>query len=171
MFRSTPPTVGGISVNVLPRKMRFQDPSECTCKSCGVKSAIPVRELLRLTASCPKCQASFGEVGLSMRALSDDAATFFDAVQIIMQVEDDLGIEIPDSTVEEIKPWEQLTIRDLIVVTDRCVPEPRAVKSTAEGAVASAIRTLFPSSPDPLSYDTPLQDALSPNREYGASYE
>jgi hypothetical protein len=107
---------------------------------------------------------------MSMRALSNDSATFFDAVQIIMQVEDEQGLEIPDSIVEEIRPWERLTISDLIAATDRCLSSSRAVRS-AEQAVVSAIRTLFPSSPDSLDHHAPLLDAIAPNRDYGSSYE
>ena len=107
---------------------------------------------------------------MSMRARGNDSATSFDAVQIIMQVEDEQGIEIPDSIIDEIKPWERLTISDLIAATERCLSSTRTVRS-AEQAVASAIRTLFPSSPDSLDHHTPLLDAIAPNRDHGSSYE
>ena len=107
---------------------------------------------------------------MSMRAQSIESATFSDAVQIIMQVEEEQGLEIPDSTIKEISPWERLTINDLIAATDRCLSSSRTGRS-AEQAVVSAIRTLFPLSPDSLDHFAPLLDAIAPNRDYGSSYE
>jgi hypothetical protein len=66
---------------------------------------VAVRDLLALTARCPKCNASLRDIGLSMRHAMDDNAAFFDAVRIIMYLEEDLGITITDESVEAIRVW------------------------------------------------------------------
>ena len=104
-----------------PNKMRFQDPLEITCSACGRMAIVHVRPLLKLEATCPVCRKSLDDIGHSMRTSSDKAATFFDAVQIIMQIEDDQGLMIPDAVLEEIKPWEKLKIRDLVDATRHCL--------------------------------------------------
>lgn len=104
-----------------PNKMRFQDPLEITCSACGRMAIVHVRPLLKLEATCPVCRKSLDDIGHSMRTNCDKAATFLDSVQIIMQIEDDQGLMIPDAVLEEIKPWEKLKIRDLVDATRHCL--------------------------------------------------
>ncbi len=106
-----------------------------------------------------------------MRALCDKTATFFDAVQIIMQIEEDQAVEIPDSVVEQVEPWEELAIRDLVEATERCLAIDHGSRSDAEAAVISAIKTQYPSAPEMLPFDVPLLDAIAPDRDYGDSYD
>src|SRR5437016_4248638 len=99
--------------------MRFLDPSPCRCTSCGLESALPVRDLLALTARCPNCDASFREIGLGMRRTTDEWSTFYKAIVILMRVEEELGITIADETVETIRPWSELTLHDLATAAYR----------------------------------------------------
>ena len=55
-----------------------------------------------------------------------------------MQIEDDRGIEIPDSVVEGIGPWEELTVRDLVEATNQCLAADLG-QPQAEVAVIAAI--------------------------------
>ena len=150
--------------------MRFQDPLEIKCDACGATIAVPVRSLLRLEAFCPDCQASLREIGLAMRANCDETATFFKAVEVIMQIEDEHGVQIPDSVVQDTGLWEQLTIRDLVNAAHSCLDD-RDNELCAETVVFTAIKTLFPNVQETLPLDAPLLDAIAPDRDYGASYD
>jgi hypothetical protein len=151
--------------------MRFQDPLEITCSACGRMAMVHVRSLLQLEATCPVCLKSLRDIGLSMRASCDKAATVFGAVQIIMQIEDDQGLKIPDAVVEQIKSWEELTIRNLVEAARRSLVADCRLPHESEMMVTSAIKSQFPSSPDILDFDVPLLDAIAPGRNYGDSYQ
>lgn len=151
--------------------MRFLDPLEITCAVCGRIVKVRVRALLRLDASCPICHASLRDTGLTMRASCEGAVAFFGAVQIITQIEDDHGLKIPDAVVEEIKPWEELTIRDLVEATSRCLVADCRLPQESEMMVTSAIKSQFPSAPDIIDFDTPLLDAIAMDRTYGDEYQ
>jgi predicted RNA-binding Zn-ribbon protein involved in translation (DUF1610 family) len=142
--------------------MRFADPLLFSCTSCGVESALPVRELMALAGCCPNCGASLRDLGLSMRRLADEAATFFDAVMILMHIEERFGIIILDQTVEAICPWNDLTLQDLVAAVQQT--DTSVVLSQAEQVVLSAVRTEFPNAPEPLNFNMPLLDAISPYR-------
>ncbi|MCA9178805.1 MAG: hypothetical protein KDB14_30290 [Planctomycetales bacterium] len=104
-----------------------------------------------------------------MRAQCDKAAAFFSAVQIILQIESEHGLHIPDTVVEQIKPWEELTIRDLVEATNRCLAADCRPLHQTEAMVASAIKSAFPDAPDMLDFDAPIMDAIEPDRDYGDS--
>jgi len=105
-----------------------------------------------------------------MRTTCDQTATYFKAVEIIMQIEDDHGVELPDSVVQETRPWEQLTIRDIVNAVHACLGGTDN-ESRAEAAVISAIQTVCPNAQGMLPLDIPLLDAIAPDRDYGASYD
>jgi len=151
--------------------MRFLDPLEITCAACGKMIKVRVRALLRLEASCPTCHASFRDIGLTMRASCDGAAAFLFAAQIIMRIEDDQGLEIPDSVVERIRPWEELTIRDLVEATARSLVADGRTPQESEIMVTSAIKSQFPSAPDILDFNAPLLNAIAMDRTYGDEYQ
>ncbi len=106
-----------------------------------------------------------------MRTSCDGAATFFCAVQIIMQIEGDQGLKIPDAIVERIKPWEELTIRDLVEATSRCLVTESRLPQESEMMVRSAIKSQFPSAPDTIDFDTPLLAAIAIDRTCGDEYQ
>ncbi len=123
---------------------------------------MPVRKLMALTACCPNCAASFRDLGLSMRHTADESATFFDAIQILMCVEERLGIEISDETVEAIRPWSDLTLHDLATAVQRADTSQTFFQT--EQVVLSAVKAEFPSAPELLDFSLPLLDAISPHR-------
>jgi hypothetical protein len=106
-----------------------------------------------------------------MRASCDGAAAFLFAAQIIMRIEDDQGLEIPDSVVERIRDWEELTIRDLVEATARSLVADGRTPQESEIMVTSAIKSQFPSAPDILDFNAPLLDAIAMDRTYGDEYQ
>ncbi len=88
----------------------------------------------------------------------------------MMQIEDDLGIEIPESVTLDSCPWEHMTVDHLVNAVHSCL-DGSDKQSRAERAVISAIKTAFPSAPQTLPPDVPLLDAIAPDRDYGASYD
>ncbi|MEM7010564.1 MAG: hypothetical protein AAF585_03680 [Verrucomicrobiota bacterium] len=105
-----------------------------------------------------------------MRQFSDEVRTFFDSVQIILQIEEDHAIQIPDSVIESISPWEELTLRNLVTATQRCLHTSLDHPDSAEVAVTTAVEKLFPSISRPIDFDAPLLEAIAPDRAYGESY-
>jgi len=106
-----------------------------------------------------------------MRAMSDGFSALVHAVEIIMQIEEDHEIEIPDSAFEHNGAWEKMTIRHLVVATDKCLHSTNPDQVLAEGAVVSAIKKQCPFAPDTLEFDRPLLDAILPDRDYGSLYD
>jgi hypothetical protein len=155
--------------NLLLHSMRFLDPMPCLCTSCGVKSALPVRDLLALTAVCPDCQGSFRDTGLSMRRTMDDASAFIKAIAILMHVEEQLGINIADETVEAIRPWVDLSLRDLATAAQLSMAaDDSDASGRAENAVLAAVQANYPDAPAPPNFEVPLLDAIAFRRSYGA---
>jgi len=106
-----------------------------------------------------------------MRATSDGIANFGYAVEILMQIESAYDLEIPDSTLQQINAWEDMTIRDLIAAVRRHLPTAAAVDNfRAEELVLSAVKAEYPNAPNSLRYDVRLIEAISPQRDYGGSY-
>ncbi len=150
--------------------MRYQDPLTITCTACDSSAPISVRALLQLLAICPKCGASLRDIGISMRRECDKVTTSYDAIRIIMEVEAELQVEIPDAVVEQQNAWENSTVQDLISATAHCLGSSDKSSSKARDAVFAAIKKLFPESPIELPLDVPLLDAIASGRTYGDSY-
>jgi transcription elongation factor Elf1 len=142
--------------------MKFRDPQNCQCTSCDVESALPVRDLLALTARCPNCGASFRDAGMRMRRKIDEVNTFVDAVRILMHVGEQLGITIEDETVEAIRPWIDLTLHDLATAANRS--NLSNAPAQCDHAVRLAVRAIFPKAPETLDFAAPLLDAISQRR-------
>ena len=145
--------------------MKFKDPQEIHCVSCGVESAIPVRDLLALTAHCPSCHASFSEIGLSMRRTVDEVSAGVKAITIIMHVEEQLGVTFPDEPFEAVCDGNELTLDDLAAAVRQSVSSD--IHPLVHQAILTAMRTKFPDAPDKLDFNAPLPDALSQPRKYG----
>ncbi len=144
--------------------MKFMDPSPVRCPACGGESALAVKELLALRACCLVCGASLRENGLRMRKFVDETTTFYDAILIIMHVEEHFGTTIPDENVEAVSPWEKLTLRDLVAAVDRSLPAGSTASAT--DAVMAAVCKEFPSAPECPDFTAPLLDALGNQRRY-----
>ncbi|MBE2286220.1 MAG: hypothetical protein IAE77_22385 [Prosthecobacter sp.] len=97
-----------------------------------------------------------------MRRLVDENATFFDAIQILMSAEQKLGIDVKDETVENIRPWSELSLRDLATAVERS--DSTITHAAANEAVNLAVRAEFSDAPDTLDFNLPLHQALSPHR-------
>ena len=151
-------------------QMRFQDPIDSHCEACGHQERIRVRDILALRATCSNCGGSFRQSGLRMRALIDDTVNFYDAVQIIMSIEENEGMKISDAVVEGIRPWEHLTIRDLITAAECSMAPTIDRRFRAERMVIAAIENVFPSAPKPFDYDAHLHEAISPDPDYEKGY-
>jgi len=100
---------------------------------------------------------------MSMRRSIDDTATFYDAILIIMQIEERLGIIIADERVEEIRAWSDLSLHDLTTVV-RSLSTDASV--SVDEVVLSAVRAAFPNAPEAIDFAAPLLDAISPRRDY-----
>ena len=133
--------------------MRYMDPLNVTCTDCGRNVMVSVRLLLQLTAQCPRCSASLRQIGVKMTEAYDKCATHYDAVRILLQIEDEQGIRIPDSAIEQITAWEKITVGHLISAAHSCLGKDRFTESEATAAVRSAIIAEFPSAPTEFSTD------------------
>jgi hypothetical protein len=96
--------------------MRFADPLTVKCPRCAVESRHNPSDLLALTAICPACGSSLNEVGMRMGASLDEWSAFAIWAEVLLGVEDSLGIATPgisDGEVLGSKPSSELTLRDL----------------------------------------------------------
>ncbi len=103
--------------------------------------------LCECTASCPSCCSTV-----------EDTTNFFYAVEILMQLEKACGISVADETVENIRPWEELTLQDLVIAAERSSEQQNS--AWAYEAVYTAVRKEFPHAPESLDFTVPLRDAL-----------
>jgi hypothetical protein len=100
-----------------------------------------------------------------MRRMIDGHCSFWDAIGILAQVEQHLGIEIPDEAVEAVCPWEKLTLGDLAEAIERSLPPDN--RAVAKESILAAVRAKFPNAADPLDFSAPLHEALGNERRYG----
>jgi len=142
--------------------MRFIDPMPYNCPACGVDAVLPVRELLSLSAHCPACGAALDEIGLGMRRLVDDNISFFHGVDIIMYLENHLGIQIPDQHVITGEDWSKVTLNDLAAAARRS--SLSTSPSLIDETIRSAVRELFPNASANIDFTLPLRDVTSPTR-------
>jgi hypothetical protein len=103
-----------------------------------------------------------------MRKSCDEVATLVYAVEIVLFVEEQLGITIPDTLIDNEMPRDQITLRFLTSIVETVLPP--GGESAAAAAVASAVRCEFPDAVDPLDMDAPLLDAVCPHRIYEEGY-
>src|SRR5205823_11255850 len=83
---------------------------------CTAESRHNVMDLLALTAVCPACGSSLDEIGMRIGAKWDETSAFGFWAEILMTVEDRLGIAYPgisDGETLASKPFPELTLRDL----------------------------------------------------------
>ena len=94
--------------------MRFEDPQQLACPSCGQGMTVRVADLLRLTATCPACGHSLREVGVRMRQRVDEIASFSGLVETLFIFEGKFGFETDDADLEDLR-----TPRDVIAYVAR----------------------------------------------------
>lgn len=131
------------------------------CPACGHKASKNVKELLSEKAVCDACSASLSSIGRRMNELIDEASAYYEAIMILMRVEKNLGIEVPDEAVEKVRAWGDarwLTVRELaLAVHSMANSEP--FTSVAD-AVVAALREEYPKCPEEFDIDTPLFEVI-----------
>lgn len=93
--------------------------------------------------------------------MGDENSAFHDAISLLMRIESNLGIDIPDEAVEEIRPWalvRWLTIREVAKVVHTIANT--ASFSSLVDAVVSALKEEFPQCSAEFDIDTPLLDVI-----------
>jgi len=141
--------------------MKFIDPHPYTCSVCGHEGSKAVKELLSEMAVCDSCSASLKSIGRHMNERVDEHSAFYYAISLLMRIESNLGIDIPDEAVETIRPWKLvrwLTIREVAKVVHTIVNT--ASFSSLVDAVVSALKEEFPQCSAEFDIDTPLLDII-----------
>jgi len=80
--------------------MKYRDPLQIACPSCGVEGAHSVRMLLALQARCTECQASLATIGHEMRTQLVAWSTFIGKVETAVELEAALGVSLSDPELE-----------------------------------------------------------------------
>lgn len=99
--------------------MKFADPLAVKCPRCASESHHNSKELLARMAVCPRCGSPFDEVGKQIGAMVDEASAVFKWAEVLMGVEERLGIPSPgiaDGEVFGTEPCVDLTLLDLVRV-------------------------------------------------------
>lgn len=146
--------------------MWFKDSASCTCESCKRDSLIAVKSLSSLQAVCPFCNASFRACGREMIDALDEESAFYSAVSIIVEIERETGITIPDPPTNT---WRSLTLRALIQWIQRSIDDADYC-ADASAVTLSAVAKEFPSALNPPNLEISLLDAIDPNRNYADGY-
>src|ERR1044072_7163172 len=93
--------------------MKFQDPFQAECPSCGVVGQYSVHSLLKLEARCAGCGATLETVGREMNAQLAQWSTYFDKVETVIRLEKELGVCIDDPELEGASRMTQDTISSI----------------------------------------------------------
>lgn len=102
---------------------------------------------------------------MDMRRTVDEVSTSYNATLIIMRIEEELGITIPEEMEEPACTSNDVTLHDLVMIVNRCSLTLDFAK--AEQVVRSAVRAEFPDAPESLDFTAPLLNAIALNRKYG----
>ena len=150
--------------------MRFQDPQDCVCETCGETNSVSVKELLQLVASCRECGASFRTSGLEMIDFCDRVFTSQSAASILIKLEDLLGHQFTEDEFTSIVHQKDLTILHIVESIRRIARTDAAQDASSTEVVLTAIKSVFPSGPDTPDLDVPLLKAVEASKDYAASY-
>jgi len=101
-----------------------------------------------------------------MRRGLDESQGFVVAVEILMRLEEELGITIEDETVEAIRPWAELTLNDLAMAAGRSTSSHDVTE--IDRVIRAVIRSNYPEASEPLKLNVPLLNATSRCRRYRA---
>jgi hypothetical protein len=141
--------------------MKFIDPSTYTCPTCGHEGTKAVCEMLTEKAVCDECSASLGVIGKRMNDLVDENWAFHYAVELLMRIEDEHAVIVPDSAVEAVRPWSQIrwiTIQEIA----KAVQSEKSVSdlSACLNIVMSAFKKEHPRCPSDIDVQVPLLDVI-----------
>jgi hypothetical protein len=143
--------------------MMFLDPHSVNCPRCVAKSQHTLKDLFAFVAVCPACGASLEEIGRRMSAQMDETCAFVTWAEVLMGVEDRLGITtpgIPDGEVFGTKPYVELTLRDLArSVAEHLQPSTDA-NQTAHRLVLESAENVAGRPVMASDFDRPLLRAL-----------
>jgi len=137
--------------------MRFEDPAPVDCEYCHYRSLLPVRQLLRLQATCPNCHQSLEPTGLQMRAQLDDWHGYLLLIELVLEVEQETGTQISDEELDGIH-----TLRQLARTLESKLPNSMDRTTQAIEIVQRA--ALSTSQRDVIDVDANFLDAMKPNR-------
>jgi hypothetical protein len=148
-------------------QMKYMDPLPVTCGNCSAESKQRVADLYALRAVCPHCGGSLAGIGQRMRAVSDDLGSGVAVVELLMRIEEEVGmeLEIPDTELEGVE-----TLRALAHLVRWHLPPSPEADARSIALVFDAIRRprqpqWAPPSEDAL--DLPILEALYPRRWEG----
>src|SRR5580765_6333639 len=120
--------------------MKYQDPAQVACPSCGANQAQPVHGLLALEARCVACDASLEAIGLEMRAQLRGWSAYVGRVETAIEIERALGVTILDSELDAVR-----TATDLVTLVRTKLPPSDArgsdVAEIVRGAIAATRRS------------------------------
>ena len=129
------------------------------CGGCGTESRHSAYVVLTRTASCPGCGIQLVEEGRALARHFDEANSFAMWAEVLMAVEDRLGIAtpgIPDGEMLGTKPLAELTLRDLVRTVEAHVP----AGSEATGLVLESAAQVAERAVSASDLDCPLLQAL-----------
>jgi hypothetical protein len=143
--------------------MKFAYPLAVKCSRCAAESQHNSKDLLALQAVCPTCNFKLDDIGKRMGAQIDEMSAFATWVQVLMGVEDRLGIQspgIPDEEALSKKALPELTLRDLARLVRGCVPPGPDSEDRAERLVLEAAEKVAAKQVAMSEMDRPLLRAL-----------
>jgi hypothetical protein len=141
--------------------VKFADPLVVQCPRCAAESRHNSKDLLALTATCPTCGSSLKEIGIQMGVTVDDSAGFWTWAELVMVVEDRLGVMISDEdALGGRERFAALTLRELAgVILGYLSPEARSDERAVQVALEAA-STLAKARIEPGDLDLPILEAM-----------
>lgn len=117
--------------------MKFIDPYEVLCVSCGLTGKYKVRDLLALQAKCLGCQVSLDSPGKEMRGMLSEWIVFVRTVDTVMVLEERLAIAILDADLENVQTGSDLValVRGKVDGGERSVDSAECVRAAVERAI------------------------------------
>lgn len=143
--------------------VKFADPLAVKCLRCAAESRHHSKDLLALTATCPACGSPLDEIGIRMGTKLDEASAFGVWAEVLMGVEDCLGINypgIPDGDALGSKPLPELTLRDLVRLVAGYAPPGADTDETASRVVLECAGQVAGRKVSASDMDRPLLEAL-----------
>lgn len=141
--------------------MKFIDPMPYDCPVCGHEASKTVQELISEKAVCDACSASLGAIGRQMNELIDKNSAFYYVIMLVMRIETNLGIEVPDEAIEKVRPWGQmrwLTVRE-IAMEVHSIANLGSLSSVTD-SVVTALREEWPKCSGEFDIDAPLFEVI-----------
>lgn len=116
----------------------YLDPLPLNCPHCAAHVELRTDDLLDLTARCPACGKSLDSIGRRMGRSGDDWTTFVTWIEVLMEVEELLGIAkpgIPDPPNVNVWANYDITLRDMVAfVVPHVPPGTPPLRTVLQGA-------------------------------------